>query len=134
MIKRSKQRESIKMFLAGRTDHPTAEFIYSHLREEMPNLSLGTVYRNLALLSELGEIQKISTGIGPDHFDGNAKPHNHFICNCCGSILDLEMKSINFIDDLAAEGFQGRVNGHVTYFYGECPACLEKSTATEKTS
>lgn len=124
MIKRSKQRESIKEFLSGRTDHPTAEFIYSQLREEMPNLSLGTVYRNLALLAELGEIQKISNGIGPDHFDGNAKPHNHFFCRTCGSIIDLEMKSINYIDDVAAEGFAGRIDGHVTHFYGDCPACL----------
>lgn len=124
MIKRSKQREAIQAFLSGRTDHPTAEFIYSHLREEMPNLSLGTVYRNLALLADLGEIQKISTGIGPDHYDGNAAPHNHFFCKCCGSVLDLEMKSINFIDDVAAEGFPGRIDGHVTHFYGECPECM----------
>ena len=130
MIKRSKQRESIKAFLSGRTDHPTAEFIYTHLREEMPNLSLGTVYRNLALLAELGEIQKISTGVGPDHFDGNPKPHNHFYCSCCGSIIDLAMKSINYIDELAAEGFPGQISGHVTYFYGECPACLEKHKKT----
>lgn len=124
MIKRSKQRESIKAFLYGRTDHPTAEFIYSHLREEMPNLSLGTVYRNLALLAELGEIQKISTGVGPDHFDGNPKPHNHFYCTTCGSIIDLEMENINHIDELAAKGFPGHLRGHVTYFYGLCPDCM----------
>ena len=124
MIKRSKQRESIMSFLSGRTDHPTAEFIYSHLREEMPNLSLGTVYRNLALLAELGEIQKISTGVGPDHFDGNPKPHNHFYCTDCGSIIDLEMENINYIDELAAKGFPGQLKGHVTYFYGKCPDCM----------
>lgn len=134
MIKRSKQRESIKAFLSGRTDHPTAEFIYSHLREEMPNLSLGTVYRNLALLTELGEIQKISTGIGPDHFDGNPKPHNHFTCTCCGKLIDLEMENINYIDDIAADGFPGQIRGHVTYFYGECPSCLDSHNLTKKTS
>lgn len=128
MIKRSKQRDAIQAYLSGRTDHPTAEAIYSHLREDLPNLSLGTVYRNLSLLADLGEIQKISTGIGPDHFDGNAAPHNHFFCKCCGSVLDLEMKSINFIEDVAAEGFPGRIDGHVTHFYGKCPTCIEQAS------
>ena len=61
-LKYSRQRESIKNFLAGRKDHPTAETVYSNLRQEQPHISLGTVYRNLALLTELGEIRKISTG------------------------------------------------------------------------
>lgn len=58
MIKFSRQRESIKNNLMGRTDHPTAETVYSDIRQEYPNISLGTVYRNLSLLADLGEIQK----------------------------------------------------------------------------
>lgn len=79
MLKRSKQRESIKKFLISRYDHPTAETVYMNIKEEFPNISLGTVYRNLSLLADIGEIQKLSTGIGPDRFDGNPKPHYHFI-------------------------------------------------------
>ena len=60
--KRSKQRDSIQRFLQTRKDHPTAEVVYQNIREEIPNISLGTVYRNLSLLSEMGEIQKISAG------------------------------------------------------------------------
>ena len=71
MLKRSKQRESIKKFLISRYDHPTAETVYMNIKEEFPNISLGTVYRNLSLLADIGEIQKLSTGIGPDRFDGN---------------------------------------------------------------
>lgn len=74
MLKRSKQRESIKKFLISRYDHPTAETVYMNIKEEFPNISLGTVYRNLSLLADIGEIQKLSTGIGPDRFDGNPKP------------------------------------------------------------
>ena len=77
MLKRSKQRESIKKFLISRYDHPTAETVYMNIKEEFPNISLGTVYRNLSLLADIGEIQKLSTGIGPDRFDGNPKPHYH---------------------------------------------------------
>lgn len=83
MLKRSKQRESIKKFLISRYDHPTAETVYMNIKEEFPNISLGTVYRNLSLLADIGEIQKLSTGIGPDRFDGNPKPHYHFICKEC---------------------------------------------------
>ena len=63
--KRSKQRDSIQRFLETRRDHPTAEVVYHHIKEEIPNISLGTVYRNLALLSEMGEIRKISDGRRP---------------------------------------------------------------------
>ncbi len=66
MIKYSRQRECIRDFLACCRNHPTAETVYMNVRESFPNISLGTVYRNLSLLAELGEIQKISTGIGPD--------------------------------------------------------------------
>lgn len=85
MLKRSKQRESIKKFLISRYDHPTAETVYMNIKEEFPNISLGTVYRNLSLLADIGEIQKLSTGIGPDRFDGNPKPHYHLSARNAGA-------------------------------------------------
>ena len=60
-LKYSRQRESIKQFLEGRYDHPTADMVYMGVREEFPHISLGTVYRNLSLLAELGEITKITS-------------------------------------------------------------------------
>ena len=66
ILKYSRQRESIKSCLSGRTDHPTADMIYTDIKEEFPNISLGTVYRNLNLLSELGEVQKLACGDGKD--------------------------------------------------------------------
>lgn len=126
MLKYSRQRESIKNFLMGRSDHPTAETIYQNLRKEYPKISLGTVYRNLALLTELGEIQTISTGAGPDRFDGNAKPHYHFICRHCGSVLDLKMQGLEHINLLAQHEFQGEIESHTAFFYGKCKDCLSK--------
>lgn len=125
-LKYSRQRESIKNFLAGRKDHPTAETIYTYLRETQPRLSLGTVYRNLALLTELGEIRKISTGDGPDHFDGDISQHHHFICDNCHQMIDLEMDSIDEIIDKASENFGGRLEGYVTIFHGICEDCIKK--------
>lgn len=128
MVKYSRQREAILRFLTARHDHPTAETIYLNLRREFPNISLGTVYRNLSLLSELGEIQKISTGTGPDRFDGNTAPHYHFICNQCGCVLDLNVANLDHINILAGQHFTGTVESHLAYFYGKCPACSKKES------
>lgn len=127
MIKHSKQRDRIQAFLMTRYDHPTAETVYLNMRKEMPNISLATVYRNLSLLVDLGEIQRITTGNGPDRFDGNAKPHNHFTCRGCGRVLDLSMEDINFVDELAGKNFQGRIDGHSILFYGLCPDCAQSA-------
>lgn len=127
MLKYSRQREAIKSFLMTRYDHPTAETVYLNIKEEFPNISLGTVYRNLSLLSDIGEIQKLSTGVGPDRFDGNAAPHYHFICKDCGSVLDLKIDGLDHINILAGQGFDGEIEGHVAYFYGKCPRCKKSS-------
>ena len=130
MLKYSKQREAIKNFLVTRYDHPTAETVYLNIRREFPNISLGTVYRNLNLLAEIGEIQKLSPGIGPDRFDGNPAPHYHFICRHCGCVMDLTVSGLDHINILAGQDFDGEIEGHITYFYGTCPSCK----ASEKCS
>ena len=93
-LKRSRQREMIKSFLMGRKDHPTADVIYSNLKQQDPNLSLGTVYRNLTLLSDMGEILRLRVGDGVDHFDADTSEHYHFVCTECGSVIDLDMDSV----------------------------------------
>ena len=126
MLKYSRQRESIKKFLMTRTDHPTAETIYENLRKEYPKISLGTIYRNLSLLTDIGEIQTISTGVGPDRFDGNAKPHYHFICKHCGQVIDLKMQGLEHINLLAQHEFPGIIVGHSVFFYGSCEECMRQ--------
>ncbi len=126
-MKRSRQREAILQFLKGRKDHPTADTIYANVREEFPNISLGTVYRNLTLLSETGQIQKLSMGAtAQDRFDYNTAPHYHFICTKCGAVLDMEMDNLETIDQFAEKHFDGKIEGHVAYFYGTCAECLSK--------
>lgn len=124
----SRQRESILNYLRSTKSHPTAETVYQNILMENPNISLGTVYRNLTLLTKIGEIRKISTFGGPDRFDGNPAPHYHFICVDCGAVLDLdlEMDSLNHINLLAAHNFPGTVEGHVAHFYGKCADCAAK--------
>lgn len=123
VVKYSRQRESIHQFLKTRKDHPTADTVYMHIREEYPNISLGTVYRNLSLLTQLGEIQKITAGDGADRFDGNPKPHYHFICTECQCVLDMELDEMNNINEIAARNFDGSIAGHLLNFYGICGNC-----------
>ena len=123
-LKYSRQREAIKEFLATRKDQPTADFVYQNIREVYPHISLGTVYRNLTLLSDIGEILRLHLSDGVDHFDADTSLHYHFICKNCGSVIDLDMESINHINASAGANFPGQIEVNVTYFYGTCKDCL----------
>lgn len=128
-LKYSRQREVVKEFLKTRKDHPTADTVYMNVREQYPNISLGTVYRNLTLLADIGEIQRLRVGDGVDHFDADVSPHYHFVCTECASVIDLEMDNIDSIVDIAGMNFDGKIAGHVTYFYGTCEKCCCKTTS-----
>lgn len=128
-LKYSRQRESIKNYLLSTNEHPSADVVYQHVREDFPNISLGTVYRNLKLLTEIGEAMKISSPDGVDRFDGFVQPHNHFFCTNCRRILDLDldMAEIARLNQSAAESFDGQIESSNTIFYGKCGDCSEVS-------
>ena len=128
-LKYSRQRESIKHYLMTTKEHPTADTVYMHVKKEFPNISLGTVYRNLNLLTDIGEAIKISTPDGGDRFDGRIEPHNHFLCEECGRLLDLDldMKSIEEVNCLAGKNFNGAITSSSTLFFGKCGDCIKKS-------
>lgn len=125
-LKHSKQRDMIMTFLMSRKDHPTADVVYMNVRQQQPNISLGTVYRNLTLLADLGEIARLRVGDGVDHFDADTSPHYHFVCRECDSVIDLKMDNIDHIIKTASTNFNGHIEGYVSYFYGTCPHCREK--------
>ena len=124
-LKYSRQRESIKSCLMNRCDHPTADALYTTLREQFPNISLGTVYRNLNLLVDLGEIKKIPSGDGIDHFDYDTSPHYHFVCRQCGCIRDLPMPVSETLEQGAAAFVDGTIEDHSLIFRGVCSSCRE---------
>lgn len=130
-LKYSRQRECIKEILMSRTDHPTADELYSSVRERYPNISLGTIYRNLSLLASLGEIQKLTTGNGADHFDGKVEPHYHFVCKECNCVQDIHMTILDSVNDRAAKYCDGTVDSHTTFFYGTCNQCKQKNQLKE---
>ena len=88
-MKYSRQRDLILKALRENVVHPTADFIYTVLKEKEPNLSLATVYRNLNLLANEGIIRKIEGLDGVAHFDHNTHNHYHFICSKCNKVYDV---------------------------------------------
>lgn len=125
-LKYSRQREVIKNFLMERKDHPTADVVYWNVRERCPNISLATVYRNLSLLADTGEIARLRIGDGTDRFDADTSPHYHFVCTECGAVTDIKTEYPNAVEEMVEEGFDGQIRGHVTYFYGICGCCSRK--------
>lgn len=120
----SRQRESIKEYLMSTKEHPTADVIYQHVREENPKISLGTVYRNLTLLVELGEVRKISTGDGTDHFDADTSAHSHYFCRCCHRLMDVDVTpSVDQILAASSAGI-GTVEQASLIFTGICKDCV----------
>ena len=127
MIKYSRQRESIVNFLASRTDHPTAETIYQNIKKEFPNISLGTVYRNLEILSESGEIRKLEMAGSQRRFDGTMENHFHVKCVKCDRVSDAELPLVQEILDSLKEldGYE-IVLSHLE-FSGICPECRKNN-------
>ncbi|GFI51441.1 MAG: transcriptional repressor [Lachnospiraceae bacterium] len=124
-LKYSRQRAAIKEYLSNTLEHPTADTVYLHIREAFPNISLGTVYRNLNLLADMGEIIKISTPDGGDRFDGRTDAHYHVVCGSCGKVFDLEVdeRYMHQINELADRHFEGHIDSHTALFYGTCKDC-----------
>ncbi len=124
-LRNTKQREAIRENLIHRSDHPTADMIYDDIKEEHPNISLGTVYRNLAVLEELGEILKLPLSNGSSRYDGNVQPHNHFFCKNCRRVFDLDDIDMSELKELAQKSFDGTIEDCKISFYGICKECQE---------
>ena len=121
--RRSRQRDIILRIVRETASHPTAEWVYERARRKIPNLSLGTVYRNLNLLVEENAIQRVMTGDGLVRYDSRLGDHAHFICTETGEVTDMDAPAM----DELVENFQ-RQTGHLVtscriLFYGR----LEKS-------
>ena len=115
----SKQREALLKLLRSTKSHPDAEWLYMGLRKEYPNISLGTVYRNLRQLIQAGEILELSFG-GTSHFDGDMLPHYHMRCGSCNRILDVPDENVS-VNVKLEDGFQ--INTINLLLNGICRDC-----------
>ncbi|MEA5010678.1 MAG: transcriptional repressor [Angelakisella sp.] len=126
MMKYSKQRELIYQWVAQNPVHPTADTVYEAVRMQAPRISLGTVYRNLNLLSETGALIKIPVSGGSDRFDGRTDQHFHMACTHCGHVLDVELPELVEIERLVAQRSGFQITGFQMLFEGICSECLNK--------
>ena len=125
--KHFKKREAILNCLRSTHTHPTAEWVHAQLRSEFPDISLGTVYRNLAMFKEQGLISSLGTVNGVERFDANTEPHVHFICNGCHRVDDLpDMEIPQALSDTASRCSGGKAEFCHLSFTGTCRECLAK--------
>ncbi|MBQ2825521.1 MAG: transcriptional repressor [Clostridia bacterium] len=115
----SSKRELIYSTLCSTKSHPSAKWVYEQLKEDYPDLSLGTVYRNIALFKEKGMVIPVANVLGEERLDGDTSPHAHLVCKCCGRIDDIDMPSLTLNGD--TDGFSTDFVA-VTYF-GICNTC-----------
>ena len=124
--KHFRKRDAILTCLRQTKSHPSADWVYAQLKPDIPDLSLGTVYRNLALFKEQGLIISLGTVKGVERFDGDTHSHVHFICTDCGAVQDIDgMPQLPSLRCAAEQDLGGQVQGcHIT-LTGLCRNCIE---------
>lgn len=122
-MKFSKQRNLILDTVVSNPIHPTADQVYSAVKQIDPNISLGTVYRNLNLLAENGMLKKICISYGSDRFDGRTDTHFHMICDKCARVYDVELEELANIKQNILKNTGFTVTEYELTIQGICPDC-----------
>jgi Fur family transcriptional regulator, peroxide stress response regulator len=127
--RKSRQREMIYETIMSGASHPTAQDVYETLKTDNPSLSLGNVYRNIAILLEEGRIRGNDFGGGTVRYDAGAEAHYHFICERCGDVVDFAMPVLADLTEAARRFTTHRIHGHTLRFHGHCASCAAAEAA-----
>jgi Fur family transcriptional regulator, ferric uptake regulator len=123
----TKQRQAILEELRSRRNHPTAGDLFHSLRRHLPRISLGTVYRNLEILTETGQVLKLACGQTESRYDGTVTPHTHVCCESCHRVADVEL-DLPALADLAGTTVDGfTIASHSLLLRGICESCRRSS-------
>ena len=125
--KHSRKREAVLEKIRGTTSHPSAVWVYEELRKEIPDLSLGTVYRNISVFKEEGLVVSVGVVNGQERFDGNITEHTHFVCLACGDVLDVDADLDEALTDKVKAENGVEISSRQLTFYGRCKKCKSKS-------
>ncbi len=124
-VKLTSQRLAICKFILSRKDHPTANQIYQTLKEEYPTISLGTIYKTLHLLKELGLLQELGFNEGSIRYDPDMELHMNLVCSKCGKIYDYKTKNVkNLWESILSELNVKPVGQRIDVYY-ECDDCKD---------
>lgn len=118
----TKQRRIIHCIISNSCEHLSADEIYLEAKKQMPGIAIGTVYRNLGLMVDAGEIRKIPVAGHPDRYDKSTRPHDHMLCEKCGRLVDL---SIGDISALIEDKTGTSVTSYELYVNGICSDCIK---------
>jgi Fur family peroxide stress response transcriptional regulator len=122
-MRKTRQKNAILEVLRSTTSHPTADWVYNEVRKEIPNISLGTVYRNLRMLCQLGEVLELVLCGSLSRFDARNENHYHFRCEKCEQVFDVDEPVNMEMDKIAARKTGFRIKYHRMEFYGLCLEC-----------
>jgi len=125
-MRMSKQRKVILQMVRSSCTHPTADEVYHWVRRKLPRISLGTIYRNLEILSANGVIKKIQLGGSQMRFDHCIEEHAHIRCLSCGRVDDVLIDPVDPCEQAIKETTGYRLIGRCVEFMGICPACQGK--------
>ena len=126
--KQFRKRNAILSCVRCTDTHPSADWVYAQLKPEYPDISLGTVYRNLSLFKKQGLIASVGTVGGIERFDGNTCPHVHFICTACDAVIDLPQMAVpNTLSSEAANQTGAKIDSCNLSFTGVCARCQSKN-------
>jgi Fe2+ or Zn2+ uptake regulation protein len=131
-MRMTRQRRIILEEVRKVNTHPSADEIYEMVRLRLPRISLGTVYRNLEILSELGKIQKLQLSGSLKRFDWNTNKHYHIRCVQCNRVDDAPIAPLNQIEDELYESTVFEIIGHNLEFVGLCPECSKKNSKVDQ--
>jgi Fe2+ or Zn2+ uptake regulation protein len=121
-LKITPQRQAVFRALHRATDHPTAEAVYARVCDEVPSISLRTVYQVLNDLVAMGEVTTLDLGTGATRFDPTASGHHHLVCASCGEVRDVFLSRVRV--EVPADQAAGYAVGHPEITWrGLCPAC-----------
>lgn len=127
-LRMTSQRQEIFLEVAKTGEHPDAETIFQRVRARLPNISLDTVYRNLAQLERLGMLSRVDPLCGRARFDANSDSHHHFICVDCEAIIDIYLDNKEQIEPPRAASALGDIQSLHLQVRGRCAACRKKQT------
>lgn len=130
-IRMTKQRRLILEELRNGNTHPTADVIYEKVRKKMPKISLGTVYRNLEILTAIGEIQTLELSGSQKRYDGVPGKHYHIRCLHCGRVDDAPIAPLQRLEDELYDATVYTIIGHRLEFMGLCPECSKDQKARQ---
>ena len=132
MARYSYKREAILNCVRGTKTHPSADWVFAQLKPNIPDLSLGTVYRNLGLFKQQGLVQSVGVVDGLERFDGNTAPHVHFVCTQCAAVVDLDSAPVpQALFEAARQELGAQIEGCEVNLRGICRFCLEKAEKEE---